>query len=321
MAEGVLGIIMGKQLSPELSKAVAEFKSYLQTEDGKLHFNYLKVKEPTETKNVLKRLHSLPIQSDEFVERVLYGLLPNFKTKYAKRVSVSPSFMNIRKFFGRFNYSENDWKELSLLVYNLISKFEQNPSHLDEYIRDFISYKLSKGLQCGSVSPIFFALNPKFPIINNREKQTYDELSFHVLDLEDELSQRLENYISNVSKVDKLIEVLGKDYAFKEVGDYAIFDLFCFWYTERNKLVRKTKVQKVRQATPQGSPIEDREMANFIQAMKCSDPRAFFIGMTDGPLNLYKLDSDGRIIYNTEFQRGEVWDKPSARAALSLNSE
>ncbi len=301
---------MVQQESSELSKSIEEFRDYLKSEKGNYHINYLKEKEPRETKEILKMLRTFPKESPEFLDFVLYGLLPNKDTKYSKRVSVSPAFMNIKKFFRRFNYTEKDWQELAILIFNLVSKFEQDPNHLDDFIREFISNKLSKALQCGSISPIFFALNPSFPIVNNREIRVYRELSFLVFGQADELSQRLENYLANVSKSRKLVDALAKDYGFGEIKDYAIFDLFCYWYDENTKgseVHRKPKSGAVVMLTP---AIDDKQIANFIQALTCSQPQPYFIGMTDGPSNLQKLNSEGRIIYNTEFQRGEVWDKP-----------
>lgn len=301
---------MSQQGASQLAKIFEEFRSYLKTDQGKRHILYLKEKEPRETREVLQKLRSLPNQSAEFVELVLYGLLPNSDTKYAKRVSLSPSFLNIRKFFGRFNYSEKDWQDLANLVFNLISKFESDPVHLDEFIRDFISNRLSKALQCGSITPILFALNPKFPIVNNREMRVFRELSFQVLEQPDELSRRLENYLSDVSKIETLVDVLAKKYGFLELRDYALFDLFCYWYDEKTKGGKTSKGKRSVVSAALGPVIEDQQIANFIQALACSQPQPYFISMGGDQFNLQKLNSTERVIYNTEFQRGEVWDKP-----------
>lgn len=297
------------QLSGELSHSIEQFRDYLRTDEGKHHVNYLKEREPKETREILDKLGSLSNQSSEFVELMLYGLLPNGKTRQARRVSISPAFLNIKKFFGRFNYTEEDWRQLSRLVFDLVSKFDRNPNRLDEYIRDFISHRLSKALQCGSISPILFALNPSFPIVNNRERRAYRSLSFLVLGQADELGQRLEDYLADVSKIKALIDNLASSYQFVEVKDFALFDLFCYWYDENSKPVETARHRKNKTAPPAGPGISDEQIANFIQAMPNSQPTAYFIGTGD-PFNLQKLDSEGRIIYNTEFQRGEVWDKP-----------
>jgi len=140
----------------EIAKIIKEFREqYLNTEEGKSHLSYLKEKEPKETSEILEKLKSLDKSSNEFVNLVLYGLLPHGRTKYAKRISIAPAFLNIKKFFRKFNYTENDWRELSNLIYNLIIKFQENPNNLVNLIREFTSHRLSKAIQCGSLSPIF----------------------------------------------------------------------------------------------------------------------------------------------------------------------
>jgi len=46
---------------------------------------------------------------------------------------------------------------------------------------------------------------------------------------------------------------------------------------------------------------------NFFNALPCSEPQPFFVAIGDTK-NLQRLDNENKIIYNTEFQRGEVWD-------------
>jgi len=290
------------QKSLELIKIIEEFKKYLKTEEGKFHLNYLKEKEPKETKQILEKLKTLPKDSREFVDLVLYGLLPNSDTKYAKRVSIAPAFMNIRKFFARFNYTESDWKELSNLIYQLVIRFQENPSDLENLIRSFISHRLSKGIQCGSLTPIFFALNPNFPIVNNREIRTYRRLSFLIYGQNDELSQRLEDYPSNIDKIKKFTNTLSNIYGFNEIIDMAVLDLFCYWYDKYMREDKKTKRAKSLEIKKEIPPIEEKQITKFLQILACSPPQPFLIE------TLQKLDGEGKIIYNTEFQRGEVWD-------------
>ncbi len=299
---------MSQQKSVELRDTIRRFRDYLNTDPGRWHLNYLKEKEPKETREVLAKLKELPKDGTDFVDLVLYGLLPNSDTKYAKRVSIAPSFLNIKKFFGRFNYSENDWRELANLVYDLVTKFQRDPDHLDTFIRDFISHRLSKALQCGSLSPIFFALNSHFPIVNNREKSTCRKLSFLMFGEVDELSQRLENYLSNVDKIAKITDTLSATYDFKEIKDLAIFDLFCYWYDEQEE-GEVSAIAAPRDRRTLVPPLEEKYLGNFYQSIACSEPQPFYIGIAD-PRNLQKLDSENKIIYNTEFQRGEVWDLP-----------
>jgi len=296
--------------SQEVVRLIQEFREqYLNSEEGKVHLDYLKVREPKETREVIERLKSLPKDSAEFVDLVLYGLLPNSKTRYAKRVSIAPAFMNIKKFFARFNYTEKDWKELTNLIYNLIVKFQENPNDLETLIRDFISHRLSKGIQCGSLSPIFFALNPNFPIVNNRVIRTYRRLSFLVFGEVDELSQRLENYLSNIDKIENLKTVLNTKYNFKEITDMAVFDLFCYWYDEYKIKGKKRKIRSALalKRLKNIPPIDEKHVGKFFQSLACSEPQPYFVAMGD-TRNLQKLDAEKRIVYNTEYQRGEVWN-------------
>jgi len=305
---------MNQQKSPEIIKIIEEFREYLKTEEGKYHLSYLKEKEPKETKEVLLKLQNMKKGSPEFVELVLYGLLPHSETKYAKRISIAPAFLNIKKFFARFGYSEDDWAELANLIFDLVDKFYKQPDKLESLIREFISHRLSKAIQCGSLSPIFFALNSEFPIVNNREIRTYRSLYFLIFNQVDELSQRLEDYLSNVEKIKNLTKKLADDYGFKEITDMAIFDLFCYWYDEKflkPKGKQTVEKEQIIRKTPQEEknviPIEERHVNNFFQSLACSEPQPFFVAMGD-TRNLQKLDNENRIVYNTEFQRGEVWD-------------
>ncbi len=297
---------MSQHKSLEIAKIIEEFRNYLNTEEGKSHLKYLKEKEPRETREVLEKLKNLPKDTEEFVDLVLYGLLPNAHSKYSKRVSIAPVFLNIKKFFARFNYTENDWKELSNLIYKLVVKFQENPTDLENLIRDFISHRLSRAIQCGSLTPIFFALNPKFPIVNNREIRTYRNLSFLVFGQQDELSRRLEDYLSNIDKLKKFVDVVSRVYGFDEIRDTAVLDVFCFWYDEyviKGKLGEKPR-DRLTFSTVNVPPIEEKYITKFLQVLACSPPQPFLVE------TLKKLDEEGKIIYNTEFQRGEVWDLP-----------
>jgi len=269
------------QKSPELVKIIEEFREYLSTEKGKYHLKYLKEKEPKETREVLEKLKNLPKDSNEFTEWVLYGLLPNSNSKYAKRVSIAPAFLNIKKFFARFNYTEKDWMELSNLVYQLITGFDENPKNLESLIRDFISHRLSKALQCGSLTPIFFALNSNFPIVNNRERRTYKKISFLLFGQIDELSQRLENYPSNIEKIKRFTKILSEDYGFNEITDMAVLDVFCYWYDEY-KIKEKADepeppVLEEQEEIPRKPIIDDEAITKFLQVLACSPPQPFLI--------------------------------------------
>jgi len=151
-----------------------------------------------------------------------------------------------------------------------------------------------------------FALNQAFPIVNNREIRTYLKLSFLVFGQPDKLSQRLEDYLSNIDKIKKFTKILSDTYGFNEITDMAVLDIFCYWYDE---FMREDRGAKKRKSIPleiqrKISPIEEKYITKFLQILACSPPQPFLVE------TLQKLDNEHKIIYNTEFQRGEVWDLP-----------
>ncbi|MGC9086011.1 MAG: HNH endonuclease family protein [Thermoproteota archaeon] len=299
-----------EQKSPEVAKIIEDFRAYLNSDNGKSHLKYLKEKEPREVKEILEKLKSLPEDSQEFVELVLYGLLPNAQSKYAKRVSTAPAFMNIKKFFARFNYTDDDWREFANLIYNLISRFQENPNNLENLIRDFTSQRLSKAIQCGSLSPIFFAIDSRFPIVNNREIRTFRRLSQTILGRPDELSQKLDGYLSNVQKIEEFCKILSKNYGFKEITDMAVFDLFCYWFDESTK-------KKVRGARPEKiSEQKKLEEENIFEQTEVEQPlsipkearRVIWQAKDFNTKHLYDMWKEGELNIQPEFQRFEVWD-------------
>lgn len=294
---------------PFTIKIIEEFREYLKTEEGKSHLSYLKEKEPRETKEVLLKLKNIEKGSPEFVELVLYGLLPHSKTKHAKRISIAPAFMNIKKFFTRFDYSEQDWIELANLVFDLVDKFYKQPDKLESLIKEFVSHRLSKAIQCGSLSPIFFALNSNFPIVNIREIRTYKRLSSSVLGQSDELSQKLDHYLSNLEKIKKFTKMLSEEYEFKEILDMAVFDLFCYWFDESTKKEaykpekflkeKKVKEENIFEETeieqPLPVPMEARKVIWHVKDFTAKE--------------LYEMWKDGDLNIQPKFQRFKVWDE------------
>lgn len=249
---------------PEILKLIQEFRQYLGTEEARKHLWYLKEREPRETEEVLKTLSGLPKDSQEFVDLVLYGLLPNNKSKYARRVSAAPAFVNIKKWFARLGYKEEDWTELANLVYELVKRFRERPSMLAELIEEFTSSRLSKHFQCGSLSPVFYALNQSFPIVNSKVIKTYNKIAPLILGQPDKLSQMLRDYPSNVEKLRRFAERLSEEYDLKEVTDTAYLDLFCYWYTQH----RKDKHKKAAAPPePQRRPAEGMPSHAELQSM------------------------------------------------------
>jgi hypothetical protein len=164
----------------DLPNIVTEFRNYYNTQDCQKHLNNLE-KEKQEVKNLLKKLDSLDKDSNEFVDLVLYGLLPYSKTKFAKRVSTFPVFLNIKLLFKNYNYTEDDWKIIATMIYSLVKKFQESPDKLSRWINEFTSNKVySRSIQCGPITPILFCINDNYPVINNRIVYTYNDTSHPV---------------------------------------------------------------------------------------------------------------------------------------------
>jgi hypothetical protein len=85
-----------------LPDIINDFKNWFRTEAAKKHIVTIE-NEKREVRELMKKLDAMDKNSSEFVDWVLYGLLPYSKTKYAKRVSTFPVFMNIKLFFKNYN--------------------------------------------------------------------------------------------------------------------------------------------------------------------------------------------------------------------------
>ncbi len=164
--------------------------------------------------------------SSEFTEWILNGLLPQFKWEYAKRISTFPAFRNIRQYFKSYNYTDEDWNTIANMVYDLGYNFQKEPKKLEEHIKKFTANKkLQRRLQVGSITPIFFCVNDKYPVINNRIKRTYKDFA-SINNWKDEIDPKIESYLDGIKKCQKLIDFLEID----ELKDLGVFDVFCYWY-------------------------------------------------------------------------------------------
>jgi hypothetical protein len=83
----------------------------------------------------MKKLDSMDKTSLEFIDLVLYALLPYAKTRYAKRVSTFPVFFNIKEFFKNYNYSDYDWSLIAKMIYNMVKQFQNSSDKLNLWIK------------------------------------------------------------------------------------------------------------------------------------------------------------------------------------------
>lgn len=220
------------------------FQKWLSSDEAIRHREII-ANEKKEVKELMKRLSKMDRSSEEFTDLVLYGLLPYYETKFSKRVSTFPAFMNIKTFFKKYNYSEKEWTLVANRIFSLAENFQNEPERLETWIEEFISDRVySRNLQCGSITPILFCINDLFPLINNKVIGTYKIFS-DKLGWDDKISQKLEDYMDNISKCKKLI-----DYLDIKGMDNELFDLFCWKYdTTSNQKADNVNDSKEKTAT------------------------------------------------------------------------
>src|SRR3990167_5246623 len=137
----------------KVKDVLSQFKEYLQTSEAKEHLETMG-KEKIEVQEIVKKLSGMNNKSPEFTEWVSYGLLPYSKTKVAKRISLFPSFMNIKLLFKDYSSSDEEWNLLANKIFDLCKNFQKDSKKLPELIENFTKDKYSRRLQCGSITPI-----------------------------------------------------------------------------------------------------------------------------------------------------------------------
>jgi hypothetical protein len=243
---------------------IEQFKEYLESDEAKKHIKTME-DEKKEVQEIMEKISEMDKKSSEFTEWVLYGLLPYSKTTVAKRTSLFPAFMNIKVFFGEYNYSDEEWNLIANKIFDLCDRFRKNPEKLEEYIGNFTKDKYSRRLQCGSITPILFCLNDSFPIVNNRAIRTYRNINL-TLGNKEKLSQKLDDYPSNIKKIGKLI----KDLNFDLLQNHYYQDLFFYWYdSEILSEERRTKKEESEEdenliETEEEVKSEDINLTEFI---------------------------------------------------------
>jgi len=217
----------------QIKDILTKFKEHLQTDEAKEHIERM-TKEIQEVKDLMRKLGTMDKKSQEFTDLVLYGLLPNGKSKYAKRTSIMPAFLNIKRFFKtnknlmECNYSESDWNTIANKIYELSLAFQKNPEKLEELIIEFKKDPYSRGFQCGVITPILFCLHESYPPMNNRVKHTFDFIK-RLLGSRERIYQKLEDYPEDVRKLREFVIELGDSI----LKDNKYFDFFCYWYDSK----------------------------------------------------------------------------------------
>jgi len=235
----------------KIREYISQFKEYLNTNEAKDIISR-REKEKIEVKNLMEKLRGMDKTSDEFTEWVLYGLLPYFKSKYAKRISVFPAFMNIKLFFKKLNYNEKEWNIVANKIFNLCDKFQKKPEGLKLYLEEYTSNKYSKMIQSGSITPILYCLNDNYHLVNNLVRETYRDIK-KLQGVKDTLHQEIKHYFDSNKKLDDFAKSLN-DEIFSDKGT---LDLFCYWYIVYiSSPIKKLNKKKVE-------PSEDKITTEF----------------------------------------------------------
>ncbi len=207
------------------------FQKWLDSEDG-VNLRKVIADEKRQVKELIQKLSKMDRSGEEFTNLVLYGLLPYYDTQFAKRTSTFPVFVNIRTFFKKYNYSEKEWNIVANMIFLLAENFQKEPEKLGQLIEEFTTNKIySRNLQCGAITPILFCINDSFPLINNKIIDTYRKFS-DKLNWGDKISYKLEDYMDNIPKYQKLMSHIGI-----EKMDYELFDLFCWSFDKINEQI------------------------------------------------------------------------------------
>ena len=102
----------------DTSDIISDFKKWFHSEPGQKNLITIE-NEKKEVTDLMNRLDTMDKDSVEFIDSVLYGLLPYSKTKYAKRVSTFPVFLNVKLLFRNYNYNDSDWNKIANMIYRL----------------------------------------------------------------------------------------------------------------------------------------------------------------------------------------------------------
>lgn len=302
-----------------IKEIIEQFQEYLTTGEAKKHLVSMG-KEKQDVKELMRELVGLDKKGKEFTDLVLYGLLPYSKTKHAKRVSLFPAFMNIKLFFKDYNYTEKEWNAIANKIYNLCVNFQKSPEKIKVLIDEFTKDKYSRALQCGSITPILFCLNDKYPVVNNRTIRAFRSIA-KILGFDEEIYQKLKEYPNNIPKIEKLIDLIGTDLLKSQ--DY--FDLFCYWY-DTTILDLKKKAQDLEEEEEADSgeseegKIKDVDFSNFIMSIDLENISKFSAHSLRNPERIKINQIIGKISKAhwviPHFQRYFDWRKKHVRDFL-----
>ena len=167
----------------------------------------------------------------EITNDVLNGLLPHgdspFHRQHGYRISQWPCVTrDVRQWFEASGWKKpEDWKPTAELIFTAIDGLLR--SDLDAW-QMFVDSPYRHGFGAGFISPILFALDRKFPVINSKVVKTYNYCT-EQLDQADEIDASLANYLANAGKVRQMQAQLA-DYGLTSIIDW---DVFCHYMASK----------------------------------------------------------------------------------------
>jgi hypothetical protein len=127
-------------------------------------------------------------------------------------------------------------------------------------------------LQCGSLTPILFCINDKYPIVNNRAIRTFRSIKL-ILGEKEKLSQKLRDYPDDIKKIDRLVGQLGLEL----LKDRDHQDLFFYWYDseilseERRAAKAETEEGETATETEEEVKREQIDVKEFIEQVNLEE--------------------------------------------------
>lgn len=241
---------------PQIRNYIIQFKEFLKSNEAKDILSQ-REKEKIEVKELMKKLQVMDKKNPEFTDLVLYGLLPYFNTKFAKRVSIFPVFFNIKLFLKGYNYSEEEWNIIANRIFTLCNNFWDNPKKLQSYTDEFSKDKYNRMIQTSALTPIFYCLNNNYHLVNNPVRNTYRALR-KLQGYNDRLSRYIKYYPESIKKLDEFAKSLN-DNIFSDKGT---LDLFCFWFNSQILTKKEKKKRKIKSSGEIN--IEEIDFHTFI---------------------------------------------------------